>query len=47
MMLLLAASLARGNSGVRVEIVQLLLQMLNSGLIPLSLRVVRLARAAI
>ncbi len=34
MMLLLAASLARGNSGVRVEIVQLLLQMLNSGIYP-------------
>src|SRR5579863_1905753 len=34
MMLLLAASLARGNSGVRVEIVQLLLQMLNAGLYP-------------
>ena len=35
MMLLLAASQARGNSGVRVEVVQLLLQMLNAGLYPI------------
>ncbi len=35
MMLLLAASLARGNSGVRVEVVQLLLQMLNARLYPI------------
>ncbi|MEO8972182.1 MAG: aromatic amino acid lyase, partial [Ktedonobacteraceae bacterium] len=35
MMLLLAASLARGNSGVRVEVVQLLLQMLNAGFYPI------------
>ncbi|MBV9227810.1 MAG: aromatic amino acid lyase, partial [Chloroflexi bacterium] len=35
MMLLLAASLARGNSGVRVEIVQLLVAMLNAGICPL------------
>ncbi len=35
MMLLLAASLARGNSGVRVEVVQLLLQMLNADLYPI------------
>lgn len=35
MMLLLAASLARGNSGVRVEVVQLLLAMLNASLYPL------------
>src|SRR5256884_4177327 len=34
MMLLLAASLARGNSGVRVEVVQLLLAMLNASLYP-------------
>ena len=34
MMLLLAASLARGNSGVRVEVVQLLLKMLNARLYP-------------
>ncbi len=32
MMLLLAASLARGNSGVRVEVVELLLSMLNARL---------------
>ncbi len=35
MMVLLAASLARGNSGVRVEIVQLLLDMLNKRIYPL------------
>ena len=35
MMLLLAASLARGNSGVRVEVVQMLLQMLNASLHPI------------
>lgn len=35
MMLLLTASLARGNSGVRIEVVQLLLQMLNAGLYPI------------
>jgi histidine ammonia-lyase len=35
MMLLLAASLARGNSGVRVEIVEQLLHMLNTHLYPL------------
>lgn len=34
MMLLLAASLARGNSGVRVEVVNLLLNMLNTQLYP-------------
>src|SRR5438874_3874256 len=34
MVLLLAASLARGNSGVRVEVVQLLLAMLNASLYP-------------
>ena len=34
MMLLLAASLARGNSGVRVEVVELLLNMLNARLYP-------------
>ncbi len=34
MMLLLAASLARGNSGARVEIVELLLGMLNARLYP-------------
>lgn len=34
MMLLLAASLARGNSGVRVEVVELLLGMLNARLYP-------------
>ena len=34
MMLLLAASLARGNSGVRVEVVQLLVAMLNAGICP-------------
>ena len=34
MMVLLAASLARGNSGVRVEIVQLLVDMLNKGIYP-------------
>src|SRR6266571_835696 len=32
MMLLLAASLARGNSGVRTEVVQLLLDMLNASI---------------
>ncbi len=35
MMLLLAASLARGNSGVRVEVVEQLVNMLNAGLYPL------------
>jgi histidine ammonia-lyase len=35
MMLLLAASLARGNSGVRTEVVQLLLAMLNANIYPL------------
>src|SRR5713226_7576705 len=35
MMLLLAASLARGNSGVRTEVVQLLLGMLNARIYPL------------
>lgn len=34
MMLLLVASLARGNSGVRVEVVELLLNMLNARLYP-------------
>ena len=34
MMLLLAASLARGNSGVRVEVVELLLHMLNDRFYP-------------
>src|SRR2546421_1153693 len=34
MMLLLAASLARGNSGVRVEIVQMLVAMLNARIHP-------------
>lgn len=34
MMLLLAASLARGNSGVRVEVVELLLSMLNARFYP-------------
>jgi histidine ammonia-lyase len=34
MMLLLAASLARGHSGVRVEVVELLLNMLNAHLYP-------------
>lgn len=34
MMLLLAASLSRGNSGVRVEVVELLLSMLNARLYP-------------
>jgi histidine ammonia-lyase len=34
MMLLLAASLARGNSGVRTEVVQLLLDMLNARVYP-------------
>lgn len=34
MMLLLAASLARGNSGARVEVVELLLNMLNARLYP-------------
>ncbi len=34
MMLLLAASLARGNSGVRTEVVQLLIQMLNARIYP-------------
>lgn len=34
MMLLLAASLARGNSGVRVEVVQLLLALLNASITP-------------
>src|SRR5258707_2222563 len=34
-MLLLAASLARGNSGVRTEVVQLLLDMLNARICPL------------
>lgn len=35
MMLLLAASLARGNSGVRIEVVQLLLGMLNARIYPI------------
>ncbi|HVB73731.1 MAG TPA: histidine ammonia-lyase [Ktedonobacteraceae bacterium] len=35
MMLLLAASLARGHSGVRVEVVQLLIDMLNARICPL------------
>jgi histidine ammonia-lyase len=35
MMLLLAASLARGNSGVRTQIVQLLIDMLNASIYPL------------
>ncbi len=35
MMLLLAASLARGNSGVRVEVVQLLIALLNAGVYPI------------
>lgn len=35
MMLLLAASLARGNSGVRVEVVALLVNMLNARLYPI------------
>ncbi|MBO0783807.1 MAG: histidine ammonia-lyase [Ktedonobacteraceae bacterium] len=35
MMLLLAASLARGHSGVRVELVQKLLDLLNTGVCPL------------
>jgi histidine ammonia-lyase len=35
MMLLLAASLARGNSGVRIEVVQLLLDMLNARMYPI------------
>ena len=34
MMLLLAASLARGHSGVRVEVVQLLVAMLNARVVP-------------
>ncbi len=34
MMLLLAASLARGNSGVRTDVVQLLLATLNAGIYP-------------
>ncbi len=34
MMVLLAASLARGNSGVRVEVVRLLVDMLNAGVHP-------------
>lgn len=34
MMLLLAASLARGNSGVRVEVIELLLDMLNAHFYP-------------
>ena len=34
MMLLLAASLARGNSGVRIDVVQLLLAMLNAKIYP-------------
>lgn len=35
MMILLAASLARGNSGVRVEVVQLLIALLNAEIYPL------------
>ena len=35
-MLLLAASLARGNSGVRPEVVQMLIHMLNAKIYPLS-----------
>ena len=35
MMLLLAASLARGNSGVRIEVVQLLIDMLNARIYPI------------
>ena len=35
MMLLLAASLARGNSGVRTEVVQLLIDMLNARVYPI------------
>ncbi len=35
MMILLAASLARGNSGVRVELVQLLINILNAEIYPL------------
>src|SRR5579885_1663931 len=35
MMILLAASLARGNSGVRVELVQLLIDILNAEIYPL------------
>jgi len=35
MMLLLAASLARGNSGVRIEVVQLLIEMLNARMYPI------------
>jgi histidine ammonia-lyase len=35
MMLLLTASLARGHSGVRVEVVQLLIALLNAGIVPL------------
>ncbi|GHO44266.1 histidine ammonia-lyase [Ktedonospora formicarum] len=35
MMLLLAGSLARGNSGVRVEVVQQLLALLNQGITPI------------
>ena len=35
MMLSLAASLARGNSGVRAEVVQLLLDMLNARIYPI------------
>src|SRR6266851_8452051 len=35
MMLLLAASLARGNSGVRTEVVQLLIGMLNARIYPI------------
>ncbi|MGZ3616117.1 MAG: histidine ammonia-lyase [Ktedonobacteraceae bacterium] len=35
MMLLLAASLARGNSGVRIEVVQLLIDMLNARMYPI------------
>src|SRR5437764_14998930 len=35
MMLLLAASLARGNSGVRVEVVKMLLDMLNARIYPI------------
>ncbi len=34
MMLLLAASLARGHSGVRVEVVELICGMLNAGVVP-------------
>ncbi len=35
MMVLLAASLARGNSGVHLEVVQMLVAMLNAGIYPL------------